>query len=532
MNKYESKYRHYFIMALLSILISTLFAVYLQFFKGNILDYTVIGDMPNAFRYGKLLFLSIICEMLFYFAYRQFSIRFVIGCTRYLKLDIFTHILNCDYVSYKNYSQGEYLAKYTNESDTIKERRFNMLPMFWEILFKIIVVSIALFLLDPRIAIITIFLLTTPLYIPKLIEKSLQKMQLQSIQSVEESLSKVNNWFLGFEIIKNFSLENKILTRFQKVNDNAMNSILKENQLGSISQLISALISYISYFVVLACSAWLVLKGEFSAGDFFVAIGMIDQLSYPLISLAGIMRQLMAIKPVCKNMEEFLKENSTTHHPNELQGFQTDICFKDVSFGYNDISPILSNLNFTIKKGKRYLIQGPSGCGKTTAINLLLRYYDVKKGQILIDDNIITDFSDTYACITVVRQEAVLFHDTLRNNLTMYHDISDEALIQMLLDLGLDKYANTKSLDSVVEEGGANYSGGEKKRICLARALLRNTDLLILDEPLANLDIVTSERIENLLLSIKNKTLLIVSHQFTPEKLTEFDAVVDFSLYQ
>lgn len=342
----------------------------------------------------------------------------------------------------------------------------------------------------------------------------------------------MNDWLSGFEIIKNYSIEGKILARFQVVNDNAMDKSLKETQLGAVSQLISTSISYLSYFVVLACSAWLVWKREFSAGDFFVAIGMIDQLSYPLISLAGIIRQLIAIKPVCNSMENFLEETKVVEYTKELQGFQSNIHFDDVSFGYNEQTPILSKFSFTIKKGNRYLIQGPSGCGKSTTVNLLLRYFDVNKGIISVDGNAITDFSSTYNCITVVRQETNLFHDTLRNNLTMYCDIEDEKLLQMLSNVGLEKLANTNALDSVVEEGGVNYSGGEKKRISLARALLRDTDMLILDEPLANLDSTTAERIEDLLLSIENKTILIVSHQFSMEKLSAFDEVVDFSTYQ
>lgn len=98
------------------------------------------------------------------------------------------------------------------------------------------------------------------------------------------------------------------------------------------------------------------------------------------------------------------------------------------------------------------------------------------------------------------------------------------------MNVGLDRYANTQALDSVVTEGGSNFSGGEKKRICLARALLRDTDVLILDEPLANLDPITAERIEDILLSIANKTILIVSHQFTEEKLSRFDQVVDLAI--
>ena len=128
--------------------------------------------------------------------------------------------------------------------------------------------------------------------------------------------------------------------------------------------------------------------------------------------------------------------------------------------------------------------------------------------------------------MTVVRQEAVLFRDTMRNNLTMFSDIPDGKLIEVLNDLGLSKFANTEALDELITENGANLSGGEKKRICLARALLRDTDVLILDEPLANLDDATAKKIEDLLLSIKGKLMLVVSHQFTEEKLSNFDSVL------
>lgn len=207
MKKYELKNSLYFIGALGSILISTIFAVCLQFFKGNVLDYAVIGDASGTLHSGVLLLLSIFCEIGFYFVYRRFSIRFVVASTRCLKQDILEHIFSLSFVSYKEYSQGEYIAKYTNEADTIKERRFGILPIFVKILFKIIVVSIALFLLDPRLVILTLFLLTTSLYLPKLIEKQLQEAQTQSLPSVEEVLSKVNDWFSGFEIIKNYSVE-------------------------------------------------------------------------------------------------------------------------------------------------------------------------------------------------------------------------------------------------------------------------------------------------------------------------------------
>jgi len=529
MKKYEKKNRAYFVGAFICILIANASAVILQFFKGDVLDNAVSGKVQATVIYALLLIGFILLEILFYFCYGRFNAKFVVGCTKYLKHDIFDSVMRRSYVDYKERPQGEYIAKYTNEADLIQRRRFTMIPVFWEIFSKIVFVSIGLFFLDWRIAIVTITLLTTPLYVPKLIEKRLQRVQAEYLKAIEENLAKVNDWFSGFEIIKNFSIERKIITRFKNVNDTSMEKLLQDMQLGVVAQLITTLISYLSYFIVLVCATWLVLRGDFTAGMFFIAIGMIDQLSYPLISLAGIIRQLVAIKPTCVSMEQFLDVPAETQTESVLKTFQKDICFRDVTFAYDGQKPILLKFNFIIEKGNRYLIQGPSGCGKTTTVNLLLRYYNADSGEIEVDGESISNVGSTYDLMTVVRQEAVLFNDTLRNNLTMYQDVPDGNLIKILERLGLGKFANKEALDSIVVESGTNLSGGEKKRVCLARALLRDTDILILDEPLANLDDETAELIEDLLLSIKNKTMLVVSHQFNETKKSGFNNVLDFA---
>lgn len=531
MKKYVKKKQMLFCGLIFSILLSTVFAVSLQFLKGDVLDYAVAGKMHLAGKNMLMLFVFIMFEILLYFVYKLLSAKFIVGCVKELKHDIFKSILSHSYVEYKECTQGSYLAKYTNEADTIMSRYFGMIPLFCEILFKICMVSLALFLLDWRIAVVTLVLLTTPLYIPKLIEKQLQKVQEEQIKAVSENIEKVNDWLSGFEIIKNFSIENKIMDKFEAVNSNSTKKLYADIRIGAFAQLMTTLISYLSYFVILVCAAVLVLKGEFSAGDFFVAIGMVDQLSYPLISLADIIRELIAIKPTCARMEQFILSKEETSSGKKPMEFKQQISFAEVSFSYPGQAMIIEKLNFIVEKNGRYLIKGPSGCGKTTVINLLLQYYDVTSGQIKIDNIPIEQYESAYGCMTVVRQEAILFHDSLRNNLTMYQNIEDSELVKMLAQLGLNKYANRDALDEMVEENGSNLSGGERKRICLARALLRKTDILILDEPLANLDDETGEKIEDLLLQITDRTLIIVSHQFTDKKVKSFDQVLRLDMY-
>ena len=529
MNRYHKHNRRYFVGALVSILFSTIFAVILQFFKGDVLDFAVSGAIDQTLSSATLLISFILLEVVSYYIFQRLGDKYAIGCISELRRDIFDSILSRSYVAYKEHPQGDYISKYMTEAEAIRDRQFRMLPMLWEILFRIILVSAALFWLDWRIAITTIVLLTTPLYVPKLIEHKLQTAQTEYLRAMEDNLTKVSDWLSGFEIIKNYSVEGKIREQFRLINDDAMAKLLRDTRLGAISQLITTLISYLSYFVVLVCSTWLVLRGDFSAGDFFVAIGMIDQLSYPLISLAGIIRQLIAIKPACAEMEDFLKAFEDERGTGTVNALNENIRFVDVSFSYDGQRNILDGFDLTIERGNRYLLKGPSGCGKTTTINLLLRYYNATCGHIEIDGVPLELIGNTYNLITVVRQDAVLFHDTLRNNLTMYRRISEDRLLDVLRSVGLDRYATTQALDSIVVEGGSNFSGGEKKRICLARALLRDTDVLILDEPLANLDDSTADKIEDLLLSITEKTIIIVSHQFSDCKIDAFDRVLCFA---
>ncbi|MBS6196716.1 MAG: ABC transporter ATP-binding protein [Clostridiales bacterium] len=527
MNKYIKNHRVSLWSAVFCVFLSSVCAVTLQFFKGNVLDYAIAGAVKDTICYALLLIGFILLEVLFFYCHGRLSSGFVVSCTRDLKADIFEGILHCSVPLYRKDPQGTYISRYTNEADLIKERRFSMIPAFWEIFFKILFVSAALFLLDWRLALITLFLLSTPLYVPKLIEHKIQTVQNAYIKASEENLTLLNDWLTGFETIKNFSIEKQILKKFHDSNDTAMDCLLSDLQVGETARLITTLISYLSYFIVLACAAGLVLAGDFSAGDFFVAIGMIDQLSYPLIALSGIIRQLLAVRPACEKMEGFLKECKADERRESPKVMQKAIEFTDVDFAYEQEHPLLSHFNLRLEKGKRYLLKGPSGSGKTTVTNLLLRYCNPTCGLITLDGQSMLEYTDASDLITVVRQEAVLFYDTLRNNLSMYQDVSDVRLKETLNLVGLSAFANEEALDGMVTQGGTNFSGGEKKRICLARALLRDTPVLILDEPLANLDDSSAQLIEKLIFSIRNKTILVVSHQFTEENLGRFQEVID-----
>ena len=529
MEKYIRKNLKLLLLATMFSTLAAIFAVKVQFLKGNVLDFALAQNLDSTLKYGIALGLFIFFELGFFYLYDRAKAKFTVNSMKEVRLDFFASLLSRPYPEFLKKKQGEYIAKYTNEMELIENQYFTTIPLLMEILVKIIMVSIFLFVLDYRLAIITLILLTTPLYVPKLVEKRLQKAQLDFVSQFENHIKYISNWLSGFEIIKNYSIEKIIKGKFAESNTITMEKNLNKKTMAYTTRYVSALLSYYSHFIIIIFAAYLVLRGDFTAGDFFVAVGMIDQLSYPIISISYLIQDLISIKPVNQAMLEFINNRPIEQGTIELPIDSLDkISFDNVSFGYNGKEPILEDLNMNLLSNKQYLLQGASGSGKTTSMNLLLNYYKPHKGAVRISNTQVSDIKNLNQLITVMRQDALLFEDTLRNNISMYQDIPDAELISTLYKVGLKNYARDEKLDMVINEGGTNLSGGERRRVTLARALLRSTPILILDEPLANLDEENAKAIESLLLSIKDRTLIIISHQFSQENLSRLNKVIEF----
>lgn len=532
MKSYIKRNKRYFILLSVCCTTSALFAVTVQFLKGEVLDFALTGALSSTGMSALLLLLAILFETLLFYSYDCASAKFIASCARDLRCDLMRGVLAQGYPAFLAEGKSSYLAKFTNDSELVRSLYFSVLPQFAEILSKILLVSVALFLLDWRMALLTLFLLTTPLYVPKLIEKRLKASQHAYKEAVTQHLSRIASWLSVFETVKNFRAEHRVLHQYQQMNNTLAMADRKNRGLANIARLISTLLSYLSHFLVLAAAALLVAVGTFSAGDFFIAVGLIDQLSWPLIALSELIRSIISAKPVCEGLHSFLATAEEKPVESSDSVLSEGIFYDDVYFSYEKARPILTGLHMEIRQGEKILLRGASGCGKTTALNLLMRYITPDSGSITIDGKPISSFVDLYGLITLMRQDTTLFHESLRNNLTMYEDCPDEKIFSVLRQVGLSGYATREGLETIVSDGGENFSGGECRRLCLARTLLRKADVLVLDEPLANLDRTTASQIEDVLLKLQGRTLLIVSHTFSNEKLGRFDQIIDLTATQ
>ena len=529
MNQLIKKHWRFLALAILFTLIASLLAIYVQFAKGDVLDFALARDTSAAFQSGALLLTAILLELGSYYFFNVFSSKFFLNCIKTLRESYFGAILMRSFPQFRITPDGEYLATYTDQVTKIQKQYIENIIWMFEISIKALSVSIALFFLDWGLALVTLFLLTTPLYVPKLVEKHLQKAQKESAEVFEAHLAKFVDWLKGFELIKNFNIENKIMEKFRQSNARVFEADYRRQILNYRSWLISSSLSYLSHFIIVAFAAWLVLRGDFSAGRFFVAVGMIDQLSMPILALSMYLQEFTAVKPIREGIETFLAfEPEALASQTLIPTTDLQVRFENLDFAYEANKPVLKDFNLKAISPGRLLLTGANGSGKSTAMSLLLNYYPPQEGKVSIAGTRVSDIANLTSLITVMRQDASFFEGSLRENVSVYQDLPDEVLTHFLRKVGLDKWANENGLSMPLQSGAANLSGGERRRLALARALLRDTPILILDEPLANLDKESHQLIEDLILDIPDKLVFLISHTFDPAKMDRFDQVIHF----
>lgn len=523
MKRYLRPQARWLVCALLLATIAALEAVSVQFIKGHLLDLAISGQKDQTLQRMALLLGVILFEIGCYYLYNRCRGTYQTRVQAQLRSDFFTAQLNKRQGLLDEARQGETLAAYTDQIDTVSRQIFQNFPLLAEIFLKIIIVSVLLFLLDVRIALLTLALATTPLYIPKLVQKHLERAQKAHTEAFSRHLGKVTEWLSGLIVIRNFGASKPILSRFTATNQEIRKKHLEMLKLGYLSQTVSTCLSYLSHFIILAYAAWLVVEGHFSAGDFFIAVGMIDQMSWPILGITYYLQDMIAARPILNTLIKGMAPDQQTEGPHTPIAAVLEIAAREAGFSYPDCPPLFSKLSFQVNAGQKCLITGKSGGGKTTLLGLLTGCCAPTEGHILFNGVPSVQVENLNSLVTVMAQQPMLFEDSLHNNLSMYQKLSDKEMISALKMVNLTSFADTAGLDSLIKEGGKNLSGGERRRICLARSLLRKTPVLILDEPLAEVDPDSVRMIEDLIISLRGVTLFVISHQVSPRFEAAFD---------
>lgn len=533
-----------------------------QLLKGEVLNSALRGDLFSAQGPLPALLLYFFLSVLLAFIYATLRTHFAQRCTQTIRQAFFKSYLSRSFRQFRALSEGEVIAQYSQQMSSIEFEFFVTLGLLAEMIVTVIFAVATLIYIHALLGIIYAFLLALPLLIPPLFKKIIQQAAEEKLKMSKSFTSNLSSYFKVFELIKNMQIEHRISKDFDQSNNELRRADLALEKKKAAGFSISFLTSLLGQFGAVAVTAYLIFRGKLEAGSFISVTGITMACGAPLYWISNHWQTLISSRAARRDVLAFLAEaeNRTlieSSYPSLRPDLLSEVCgnrkvsrrkqskpshsapplltappkveYRNVSFGYQPELMLIENLSLKLKAGSHTLITGPSGCGKSTLANLLLRYDDTLSGEILIDGHKLQEMGDISSFASVSRQEAILFSDSLRENLTLGNpNICDEEVFALLKKVGLEKWADKSSLDKSVEGQGENLSGGEKKRLSLVRTLLRKTPLVILDEPLANIDPDNIERVETLITCLDNCTLLVISHQGSEVFRASFDQIIEF----
>ncbi len=452
-----------------------------------------------------------------------------------LKNEIFKKIQALSMSNINNRMAGEYISRLSNDTNVVKQCILEIVPQIIQQGLMFLTIIPVLFVINPLMALL--ILLPVPLIVAGFyfIRSYIRKIYHRQWQAGAESSNVLHDIFQGIRIVKAFGMEKAEEKRYLEAS--AKQAKIEEQN----EKMWNMLFPVINFFmasgeyVVLIFVGHKVLSGDMTIGQISQLTAYVGLVYGPLRWMAMVPRQLSRAFTSAFKLFEVIEEKPDVMDTgmdvkSEIKG---DIHFDNVSFGYDEYKPVLKGADFKIKSGEMVGLVGRSGVGKSTAINLIMRLYDVTGGNIYIDGVNIKDYSQSYlrSRIGVVLQETYLFKGTIEANIKY---AKPEATPEEIIAAAKMAHAHEfimklpDGYNTYISEKGMSLSGGERQRIAIARAVLRDPDILILDEATAALDIETEKLIQESLAKItKGKTTVAIAHRLSTLKNANKIVVLD-----
>lgn len=425
---------------------------------------------------------------------------------------------------FNDQKKGDIMSRLTNDLSDVETSSVNLLESLFREPVTIILFLAYMVVLSPQLTLFLILLLPVAGFIIGRIGRSLKKQSTMLQEKLGAILSTIEETLSGIRVIKAFNAERKQFKKFDTQNHELLaiknKAIRKRDSASPVSEVLGV--------IAIVCVLWyggrLVLNNTFlDPGDFLAYILIFSQIIQPLKNLSAASYNIRKGAASVERIEHLINEDIVIKeiaNPVILESFKDCIKFKNVSFSYED-KIILYDINMEIEKGKTIAIVGSSGAGKSTLVDLVPRFHDTVKGELLIDGINIENYSlvSLRNQMGIVTQEPILFNDTIANNISLGMDNATEEQI-----MNAAKIANAHNFilqkengyNTTIGERGNKLSGGEKQRITIARAVLKNPPILILDEATSSLDTESEKLVQDAINNLmSNRTSIVIAHRLS-----------------
>lgn len=440
---------------------------------------------------------------------------------RTLVADIFHHIISLPYLYYKNRTTGEVVAR-INDLGDIKDVISNVFMTVFVDLILVIFVFLTLYRINSLLSMISIIILVLYLIIIKVFNKIMSSY----IKKNQEEVARVNSYMIesinNIDTVKALGIEEQIENKMHVKYNEYLNTSYKFQKLFNVENFLKNIINDIGLLIIIFIGVTLVLNGKMRISEVITYNAMIVYFLEPIKNIIQLELVFKKTKISINRIIELYEVNSECLQlDNKYSGksLQGHIQINDLNYSYYGHNNILKNINLDIPASNKVIIYGKSGSGKSTLGKILMKFLEVARDKVFVDDKDINDYNtlDIRREICYVGQNENLFTDTIYNNIVMDREVDYDHFLQVVKLTKVDEIIKSRnaSYEMLLEENGFNISGGERQRLILARALLKNSSIYILDESLSQVDIERERDIlSNLFAEYKDKTIIYISHRF------------------
>lgn len=421
-------------------------------------------------------------------------------------------------------NHGEILSRVTNDIDTLGQSLNQSLQQLITSIVMIIGVFIMMLRISLSMTLLTLLIVPISIVLIGFVMKHSQKYFRQQQVYLGHVNGQVEEVYGGHNIVKVFNREEDVIKEFDENNDKLYESAWKSQFLSGLMFPVMGFVGNLGYVGVAILGGYLTIKGKIQIGQIQSFFIYVRNFTQPITQLTQVANMFQSTAAAAERVFEFLgaeEEVPTTENPISSDGMEGNVEFKNVHFGYNPGKIIINNFNAEVNKGQKIAIVGPTGAGKTTMVKLLMRFYDVNTGEILIDGHNIKDFdrSELRKMFGMVLQDTWLFNGTIMENIRYSKlDATDDEVIQAARAAHVHHFISTlpDGYQMVLNEEASNVSQGQKQLLTIARAILADPKILILDEATSSVDTRTEILIQRAMDSLmKGRTSFIIAHRLS-----------------
>ena len=485
---------------------------------GSGVDYTAIGRILL-----QVLTLYVISAFLAFF--QGFIMSGVSADITYrFRQDIAHKVNKLPLQYFDKVSQGEILSRVTNDVDMVSQTLNQSLSQIITSITSVIGILVMMLTISWQMTLVALLTIPLTIVVINVIVKMSQKYFTQQQTYLGHVNGHVEEMFGGHIVIKAFNAEEESVKTFNGFNETLFTSAYKSQFLSTVIMPIMRFISNLGYVAVSILGGYFAIKGTVTVGDIQAFIQYVRQFNNPLQQIANISNVLQQTAAAAERVFEFLNEPeevAETSDPVELDHVNGSVEFRDVHFGYDPDTVVIKDLSFSAQPGQKIAIVGPTGAGKTTLVKLLMRFYDVDSGAILVDGNDIQDFrrEDLRRMFAMVLQDTWLYNGTICENIRYGRaDATDQEVVRAAETAHVDHFIRTLpgGYDLVLNEDASNISSGQKQLLTIARAVLADPPMLILDEATSSVDTRTEVLIQEAMDRLMHgRTSFIIAHRLS-----------------